>query len=151
MIVLDANVVLEGKRFEMMFAGKGGGGIGGILAVVENSATGMVDEDGPTCEALFLAAVRGVEAAGEARDVVVGRHAVSRIEMATFEADVRPPVETLTEGLADRCRSGSWLDGSWGKPMGLCVKTAGAFERGDVAGRPSLNRRKERTAMEGHG
>ena len=85
MVVFDVDVIFQSNGFKMMFAGKSGGGVCGVLAVVEDTATSVVDEDSATRITLFFAAKRSVETAWIRRQVVISGDTVTRIEMTTLQ------------------------------------------------------------------
>lgn len=124
----------------MVFAGKSGCGVGGILAVVEDAATSMVNEDGSTCEALLFTAKRSVETAWVRRQVVISGDTVTRIEVTTLQyASVgrHAIMEVLANTEVVRCGGHHTRS----VPMGLCVETASALERGDVTRRATFDAR----------
>ena len=122
----------------MVFAGKSGCGVGGILAVVEDTATSMVNKDGSTCKALFFTAKRSVETAWICRQVVISGDTVTRIEVTTLQyafVGRHAIMEVLTDTEVIRCCGRHTRS----VPMGLRVETASALEWGDVTRRATLD------------
>ena len=57
MVVFDGQAIVVGNGFETVFAFEGGSGVSGILTIVEDVATGMVNKECATCVSVLLPAI----------------------------------------------------------------------------------------------
>ena len=85
MVVFDVDVIFQGNRFKMMLARDSGGGVGGMLSVVENSTTSVINEESTAGKTLFFTTKRSVEPARICRQVVIGGDTIAGIEVTTLQ------------------------------------------------------------------
>ena len=57
-VTLDLDVGFAGDGFEVAFAMNGGGGVGGVLAKVEDESAGVVDEEAAAGESVVVGGLR---------------------------------------------------------------------------------------------